>query len=94
MTATGTSRPVGDERPLLGVRHRSGRLALALFRLPLKAYQHNAGPAVGHTFPPGDRSWPPGGGETPAVPGGWSAPSGTSASVGTCGSDLYWEDRP
>ena len=33
-----------------GLRRKPGRLALAVFRLPLKAYQHNAGPAVGRTF--------------------------------------------
>lgn len=37
-------------RPLLGLRHRPGRLAIAVFRLPLAAYQHGAGPAVGRTF--------------------------------------------
>jgi deazaflavin-dependent oxidoreductase (nitroreductase family) len=36
-------------RVLLGLRHKPGRLAIALFRLPLKAYHHNAGPAVGRT---------------------------------------------
>jgi len=37
-------------RPLLGLRRKPGRLAVAFFRLPLKAYEHNAGPAVGRTF--------------------------------------------
>jgi deazaflavin-dependent oxidoreductase (nitroreductase family) len=50
MTTRGTARPTGADRPLLGLRGKPGRLALALFRLPLKAYQHNAGPAVGRTF--------------------------------------------
>jgi deazaflavin-dependent oxidoreductase (nitroreductase family) len=50
MTTTGTSRPGGHDRPLLELRRKPGRLALTLFRLPLKAYQHNAGPAVGRTF--------------------------------------------
>ena len=45
-----TSAPTGSRRPLLGLRRRPGRLAAAFFRLPLKAYQHNAGPAVGRTF--------------------------------------------
>ncbi len=44
------SAPTGSRRPLLGLRRKPGRLAAAFFRLPLKAYQHNAGPAVGHTF--------------------------------------------
>ena len=50
MSAPDTARPTGHERPLLGLRRRPGRLAVAFFRLPLKAYQHNAGPAVGRTF--------------------------------------------
>jgi deazaflavin-dependent oxidoreductase (nitroreductase family) len=37
-------------RPLLGLRRRPGRLAVLLFRLPLAAYRHDAGPAMGHTF--------------------------------------------
>ena len=37
-------------RPLFALRRKPGRLAVAVFRLPLKAYQHNAGPAVGRTF--------------------------------------------
>jgi deazaflavin-dependent oxidoreductase (nitroreductase family) len=45
-----TSHSAGQGRPLLGLRRKPGRLALVLFRLPLKAYQHNAGPAVGRTF--------------------------------------------
>jgi deazaflavin-dependent oxidoreductase (nitroreductase family) len=50
MSATTTSAQTGPRRPLLGLRRKPGRLALAVFRLPLKAYQHNAGPAVGRTF--------------------------------------------
>jgi len=50
MTTPIGSAPTRAHRPLLGLRHRPGRLAVAVFRLPLKAYQHNAGPAVGHTF--------------------------------------------
>ena len=37
-------------RSLFGLRRKPGRLAVAVFRLPLKAYQHNAGPAAGRTF--------------------------------------------
>jgi hypothetical protein len=40
----------GEERPLLGLRRRPGRLALALFRMPLHAYRHDAGALLGHTF--------------------------------------------
>jgi deazaflavin-dependent oxidoreductase (nitroreductase family) len=50
MTLQDTSQSAGQDRPLLGLRRRPGRLVLPLFRLPLKAYQHNAGPAVGRTF--------------------------------------------
>jgi deazaflavin-dependent oxidoreductase (nitroreductase family) len=37
-------------RPLLGLRRRPGRLALAVFRMPLSAYRHGAGWMLGHTF--------------------------------------------
>ena len=50
MTTADTSRSADGDRPLLGLRRKPGRLARAVFRLPLKAYQHNAGPAVGRTF--------------------------------------------
>jgi deazaflavin-dependent oxidoreductase (nitroreductase family) len=36
--------------PLLGLRRKPGRLALALFRMPLRAYHHDAGWLLGHTF--------------------------------------------
>jgi len=39
-----------DRRPLLGVRRRPGRLALALFRMPLNAYRHDAGRLMGRSF--------------------------------------------
>lgn len=39
-----------NRRPLFGLRRRPGRLALTIFRLPLSAYRHNAGPAAGRTF--------------------------------------------
>lgn len=42
--------PGRSDRPLFGLRRKPGRLAAAFFRLPLKAYQHDAGPAVGRTF--------------------------------------------
>lgn len=50
MSASTTSSTAREHRPLLGLRRRPGRLAAAFFRLPLTAYQHNAGPAVGRTF--------------------------------------------
>jgi hypothetical protein len=34
------SRP---RKPLLGLRRKPGRLALAAFRMPLRAYRHDAG---------------------------------------------------
>ena len=37
-------------RPMFGLRHRPGRLALALFRMPLQAYHHGKGWLLGHTF--------------------------------------------
>jgi deazaflavin-dependent oxidoreductase (nitroreductase family) len=50
LSASGSSRSRGHDRRLLGLRRQSGRLAVAVFRLPLKADQQNAGPAVGRTF--------------------------------------------
>ncbi len=40
----------GQSRPMFGLRHRPGRLALALFRMPLRAYHHQKGWLLGHTF--------------------------------------------
>ena len=37
-------------RPLLGLRRRPGRAALALMRMPVQAYRHNAGWVLGRTF--------------------------------------------
>ena len=37
-------------KPLLGLRRKPGRLALAMFRMPLQAYRHDAGWLLGHTF--------------------------------------------
>ena len=43
--------PVSHPRkPLLGLRRKPGRLALAVFRMPLRAYRHDAGWLLGHTF--------------------------------------------
>ena len=52
MTATGTpsSHPAASERPLLGLRHTPGRLALAVFRLPLWLYRRQWGWLLGRTF--------------------------------------------
>lgn len=45
------TQPVhGRARPMLGLRHGPGRLALLLFRLPLQAYHHGKGGLLGHTF--------------------------------------------
>ena len=41
------SRP---RKPLLGLRRKPGRLALAVFRMPLQAYRHDAGWLLGRTF--------------------------------------------
>ena len=38
------------QKPFLGLRPRPGRLALAMFRMPLRAYRHDAGWLLGHTF--------------------------------------------
>ena len=43
-------RADGPRKPLLGLRHRPGRLALMIFRLPLVLYQHGLGWTLGHTF--------------------------------------------
>jgi hypothetical protein len=37
-------------KPLLGVRRQPGRLALAVFRLPLPLYRRGWGWLLGHTF--------------------------------------------
>lgn len=50
MSAPDTSAYVAQRRPLLGLRRKPGRLALALFRMPLRAYRHNAGWMLGRTF--------------------------------------------
>jgi deazaflavin-dependent oxidoreductase (nitroreductase family) len=51
MSAPDTSTCVAPQRrPLLGLRRKPGRLALALFRMPLRAYRHDAGWLLGHTF--------------------------------------------
>ena len=42
--------PTRHTRPLLGLRRRPGRLALALFRLPLVLYRHCWGWLLGTTF--------------------------------------------
>jgi deazaflavin-dependent oxidoreductase (nitroreductase family) len=45
-----TTPTASRKRPLLGLRHRPGRLALKFMRLPLNAYQHDKGHLLGHTF--------------------------------------------
>lgn len=44
------SRRSGRARRLFGIRRQPGRLALAVFRLPLPAYRHGWGWLLGHTF--------------------------------------------
>ena len=48
MTATLKTRQ--RAKPLLGIRRQPGRLALAVFRLPLPLYQRGWGWLLGHTF--------------------------------------------
>ena len=46
-------RPHGSshrKKPLLGLRRKPGRLALAMFRMPLRAYRHDKGWLLGQTF--------------------------------------------
>jgi deazaflavin-dependent oxidoreductase (nitroreductase family) len=39
-----------QKRPLLGLRKKPGRIALAVFRMPLRAYHHDKGWLLGRTF--------------------------------------------
>ncbi len=51
MTLDSAHHPAGHRhRPLLGVRAQPGRLALAVFRLPLFLYRQGWGWTLGHTF--------------------------------------------
>jgi deazaflavin-dependent oxidoreductase (nitroreductase family) len=45
-----SQEPARKARPLLGVRRQPGRLALAVFRLPLPLYQRGWGWLLGHMF--------------------------------------------
>lgn len=45
-----TQSPPRRPRHIWGIRRRPGRLALALFRMPLRAYHHGKGWLLGHTF--------------------------------------------
>jgi deazaflavin-dependent oxidoreductase (nitroreductase family) len=47
MTATAAGH---DQRPLLGLRRRPGRIALGLMRLPRPLYDRGWGRLLGHTF--------------------------------------------
>lgn len=47
MSRTSATRP---PRRLLGLRETPGRLALILFRLPVRAYDHDSGWLLGHVF--------------------------------------------
>src|SRR4051812_28627369 len=42
--------PIHQRRPLLGLRRKPGRVALMFMRMPLRAYRHDAGWMLGHTF--------------------------------------------
>ncbi len=45
------TQPVhGRTRPVFGLRQHPGRLALVLFRMPLRAYHHGKGWLLGRTF--------------------------------------------
>lgn len=51
MGSPAASHPVGRRaKPLLGLRRQPGRLALAVFRLPLPLYRRGWGWLLGHTF--------------------------------------------
>jgi len=51
MGSSAASRQVGRRaKPLLGVRQQPGRLALAIFRLPLPMYRRGWGWLLGRTF--------------------------------------------
>lgn len=52
MSAPVITRPpvTHGRRPLLGLRRKPGRLALAFFRMPQRAYRHDAGWIFGATF--------------------------------------------
>jgi deazaflavin-dependent oxidoreductase (nitroreductase family) len=39
-----------QKKPLLGLRRKPGRLALTVFRMPLRAYRHDKGWLLGQTF--------------------------------------------
>jgi deazaflavin-dependent oxidoreductase (nitroreductase family) len=47
---TARRRATTDRRPLLGFRRQPGRLALAIFRMPLPLYRAGLGWLLGHVF--------------------------------------------
>jgi deazaflavin-dependent oxidoreductase (nitroreductase family) len=49
-TTTGRRRATTHTRPLLGFRRQPGRLALAIFRMPLPLYRAGLGWLLGHVF--------------------------------------------
>lgn len=50
MMRTTDAAPARHDRPLLGLRHRPGRAALVVFRLPLLLYRRGWGWMLGQTF--------------------------------------------
>ena len=52
MTTTHITPPTDrhKKRPLLGLRKKPGRLALTFMHMPLRAYAHDHGHLLGHTF--------------------------------------------
>ena len=50
MGGPAVSRPAWRAKPFLGLRRQPGRLALAVFRIPLPLYRHGWGWLLGHTF--------------------------------------------
>jgi deazaflavin-dependent oxidoreductase (nitroreductase family) len=47
---TASHETAGRAKPLLGLRHQPGRMAISLFRLPLPLYRRGWGRLLGHTF--------------------------------------------
>ena len=50
MAGPAASHPTRRAKPLIGLRRQPGRLALAVFRIPLPLYRRGWGWLLGHTF--------------------------------------------